>query len=455
MGRRMNLSELKAILDERRVSSGESVLNLHSHDESFHASCLPDVVVWPQATDEVSRLIVWAGQNKIPVTAWGAGTSLEGNPIPVHGGMVIDFSEMNRVIAVRPEDFQVDVQAGVIYKELNKLLARDGLLFPPDPGAAATIGGMIGNNASGIRSVRYGATKDYVMRLVVVLPDGDVIQIGNRARKSASGYNLPALFTGSEGTLGLVTEATLKVVGLPANFMAVRATFPAVIAATGTVFQIMRSGLAPAAMEFLDANVVHVLNRDRGLSLEENPTLLMEFSGYSRQGLLDEMIFVEEICRANGALSIDKGIGSDERGRLWEMRHQTYESIKRHHVGLSPLIMDVAVPLSHYSEMVEFSKHEVRDLTAYLFGHAGDGNIHVHVMDNPQDKTRWARVQEANGNIVMKALEFEGTCTGEHGIGIGKSCFMAPEHGKSLVLMKKIKALFDPENLFNPGKLFP
>jgi D-lactate dehydrogenase (cytochrome) len=452
---RINLSELKTILDDRRVSSGDSVRDLHSHDESFHASSLPDVVVWPHTTEDVRRLIVWAAQNKIPITAWGAGTSLEGNPIPVQGGMVIDFAEMNRVIAVRPEDFQVDVQAGVIYKELNKLLARDGLLFPPDPGAAATIGGMIGNNASGIRSVRYGATKDYVMRLVVVLPDGDVIQIGNRARKSASGYNLPALFTGSEGTLGLVTEATLKLVGLPANFMAVRATFPLVTAATDTVFQIMRAGLAPAAMEFLDANVVHVLNCDRGLKLEENPTLLMEFSGYSRQGLLEEMNFVEEICNANGALSIDRGIGSEERARLWEIRHQTYESIKRHHIGLSPLIMDVAVPLSRYSKMVEFSKHEVRDLTAYLFGHAGDGNIHVHVMDDPQDKKRWARVQEANGNIVMKALEFEGTCTGEHGIGIGKTRFMPTEHGDSLALMKKLKALIDPENLFNPGKFFP
>lgn len=449
-----DFSELKAILDERRVSSGESVRHLHSHDESFHTPSLPDVVVWPHTTEEVSRLVRWAKEKRVPVTAWGAGTSLEGNPIPVRGGMVMDFNEMNRIIAVRPEDFQADVQAGVIYKELNKTLARDGLFFPPDPGAAATIGGMIGNNASGIRSVRYGATKDYVMRLTVVLPDGDVISAGNRARKSSSGYNLPALFTGSEGTLGIITEATLKLAGLPVNFMAVRATFPAVLNATTTVYQIMRAGLAPAAMEFLDANVVRVLNADRSLALEENPTLLMEFSGYSRQGLAEEMAFVEEICRANGALSLDQGIGAEERARLWEIRHQTYESIKRYHTGLSPLIMDVAVPLSRYSEMVDFSKNEVRDLTAYLFGHAGDGNIHVHVMDDPQDAKRWARVEEATRSIVMKALEFEGTCTGEHGIGIGKSRFMQTEHGASLALMKRLKALLDPENLFNPGKFF-
>jgi D-lactate dehydrogenase (cytochrome) len=449
-----DFSELKAILDERRVSSGESVRHLHSHDESFHAPSLPDVVVWPHTTEEASRLVRWAKGKRVPVTAWGAGTSLEGNPIPVQGGMVMDFNEMNRIIAVRPEDFQADVQAGVIYKELNKRLARDGLFFPPDPGAAATIGGMIGNNASGIRSVRYGATKDYVMRLTVVLPDGEVIHAGNRARKSSSGYNLPALFTGSEGTLGIITEATLKLAGLPVNFMAVRATFPTVLNATTTVYQIMRAGLAPAAMEFLDANVVRVLNADRDLTLEENPTLLMEFSGYSRQGLAEEMAFVEEICQQNGALSIDRGIGAEERARLWEIRHQTYESIKRYHAGLSPLIMDVAVPLSRYSEMVDFSKNEVRDLTAYLFGHAGDGNIHVHVMDDPQDAKRWARVEEATRSIVMKALEFEGTCTGEHGIGIGKSRFMETEHGASLMLMKRLKALLDPENLFNPGKFF-
>ena len=449
-----DFSELKAILDERRVSSGESVRHLHSHDESFHTPSLPDVVVWPRTTEEVSRLVRWAREKQIPVTAWGAGTSLEGNPIPVRGGMVMDFNEMNRIIAIRAEDFQVDVQAGVIYKELNKTLARDGLFFPPDPGAAATIGGMIGNNASGIRSVRYGATKDYVMRLTVVLPDGDVIHTGNRARKSSSGYNLPALFTGSEGTLGIITEATLKLAGLPVNFMAVRATFPTILNATTTVYQIMSAGLAPAAMEFLDANVVRVLNADRDLTLEENPMLLMEFSGYSRQGLAEEMAFVEEICKANGSLSIDKGIGAEERARLWEIRHQTYESIKRYHTGLSPLIMDVAVPLSRYSEMVDFSKNEVRDLTAYLFGHAGDGNIHVHVMGDPQDAKRWARVEKATHSIVMKALEFEGTCTGEHGIGIGKSRFMQKEHGASLALMKRLKGLLDPENLFNPGKFF-
>jgi len=207
-------------------------------------------------------------------------------------------------------------------------------------------------------------------------------------------------------------------------------------------------------MEFLDANVMRVLNADRGLALDEHPTLLMEFSGYSRRGLAEEMAFVEEICREQGALTIDRGIGAEEKARLWEFRHQTYESIKRQHIGLSPLIMDVAVPLSRYSDMVEFCREEIRDLTGYLFGHAGDGNIHVHVMDEPQNPQRWARVEEATSRIVRQALAFEGTCTGEHGVGIGKIRFLEAEHGESLALMKKLKTLLDPDNLFNPGKIF-
>jgi D-lactate dehydrogenase (cytochrome) len=449
-----DITVLKALLGEDRVMTGRSVLELHSHDESFHAPSLPDVVVLTRSTEEVSTVVKWAYERGIPVTAWGAGTSLEGNPIPVNEGVVIDFQEMNKVIAVRPEDFQVDVQAGVIYKELNKMLGRHGLFFPPDPGAAATIGGMIGNNASGIRTVKYGATKDSVTRMTVVLPGGGIIHCGNRARKSSSGYNLCSLFIGSEGTLGIVTEATLKLMGLPANFMAVRVTFSAVKNATDTVFQVMNSGLSPAAMEFLDENVVKVLNIDRGLSLDERPTILMEFTGYSEDGLKAEMAFVEEICKENGCTFMEKGIGQTERARLWEVRHLTFESIKRNHTGLLPLIMDVAVPLSRYSEMVDFVKEAVTDLKAYVFGHAGDGNIHVVVMDDPSDRERWSRVEEASTVVVRKALEFEGTCTGEHGVGIGKRCFLPDEHGRSLELMRKIKALLDPQGLMNPGKFF-
>jgi len=449
-----DLGILKGIVGEGFASTGESVLQLHSHDESYHVSVLPDVVVWPHNTEEVSRVARYAFERKIPITGWGVGTSLEGNPIPVHGGIVIDFQQMQRVISIRPEDFQVDVEAGVVYKELNKSLSRHGLFFPPDPGAAASIGGMIGNNASGIRTVKYGATKDHILRLAVVLPGGDVIRVGNRARKSSSGYDLIHLFVGSEGTLGLVTEATLRLVGLPANFMALRVTFPEARNATNTVFQVMSSGFSPAAMEFMDTNVIGVLNRDRSLSMQESPTLLMEFNGFSEEGLRAELAYIQEICVENGSTYIDKGLGLAERDRLWEMRHQTFESIKRQHPGLLPLIMDVAIPLSHYNDMVAFVKREVQDLVAYVFGHAGDGNIHVIVMDLPSDRERWARVETVNRRIVEKALEFEGTCTGEHGVGIGKRGFLAAEHGKSLDLMRQIKKLVDPECLFNPEKIF-
>jgi D-lactate dehydrogenase (cytochrome) len=449
-----DLKSLRAIVGEPFVSTGESVLNLHSHDESHHAPVLPDVVVWPHDTVEVSRIAGYAFERKIPVTGWGVGTSLEGNPIPANHGIVVDFHEMQNVLAVRPEDFQVDVQAGVVYKELNNVLARHGLFFPPDPGAAATIGGMIGNNASGIRTVKYGATRDHILRLVVVLPGGEVIRIGNRARKSSSGYDLMRLFVGSEGTLGLATEATLRLAGLPENFMALRVTFPEAGNATDTVFRVMSSGFSPAAMEFLDSNVIGALNRDRDLSMEEKPTLLMEFNGFSEEGLKAEMDHIEEICRENSSTYIDKGIGRAERDRLWEMRHLTFESIKRQHPGLLPLIVDVAVPLSRYSEMVEYIKNVVQGLVAYVFGHAGDGNIHVIIMDLPSERQRWPKVEEANRRIVEKALEFEGTCTGEHGVGIGKRCFLPSEHGASLELMRRIKRLVDPEELFNPGKFF-
>jgi len=446
---------LTNIVSTERFSRGESVRYHHAHDESFHKPCLPEAVLWPGNTDEVSRIVAYAFENRIPVTPWGAGSSLEGNPIPIQGGIVLDLQQMNRILAVRPEDFQADVEAGVVYKELNRTLEMEGLFFPPDPGAAATIGGMIGNNASGIRSVKYGATRDYVMRLTVVLPDGQVIETGCRSRKSSSGYDLCRLFTGAEGTLGIVTEATLKLMGLPAAFMAVRATFPTVSDATRTVFEIMRSGLTPGAMEFLDSDIVRVLNQDRDLHLEESPTLLMEFSGYSERGLEDEMHFVSEICQENACLLLDRGIGPDERKRLWEIRHLTHESIRRAHPGLLSLSMDVAVPLSRYSELVAFIKETVADLTAYVFGHAGDGNIHVVVMDNPDDEVRWAAVEEAHHRIVRQALAFKGTCTGEHGIGLGKRGFMALEHGESLETMKKIKALLDPRGIMNPGKMFP
>jgi D-lactate dehydrogenase (cytochrome) len=450
-----DVQALCRLVGDGYVTRGDSHRELHAHDESFHETHRPDVVVWPHSTAEVQGIIRLAAERRWPVTPWGAGSSLEGNPIPVAGGLVLDLQEMNRILEVRAMDFQVDVQAGVVYKELNQRLQRHGLFFPPDPGAAATVGGMIANNASGIRTVKYGPTKDYVLRLSVVLADGRLVRVGNRARKSSSGYDLCRLFTGSEGTLGIVTEATLRLVGLPEKVMSVRAAFPAVENASQTVFEIMSSGLSPSAMEFLDGAVMGVLNRDRGLQLEERPTLLMEYHGFSEQGLQAELELVVDICNENGCVVLDRGIGLDERNRLWEMRHLTVESIKRVHPDLHLLIMDVAVPLSRYSDMVAFIGEEIRGFTAYVFGHAGDGNIHVVVMDDHHDPDRWRRVQDLNRRVVLQALDYEGTCTGEHGIGIGKREFMEREHGSGLEIMRGLKTLLDPQGILNPGKIFP
>lgn len=450
------LEFIKSIVGPERMSQGESVLDLHSKDESFHLRKKPDLVVWPLSAEEISRILKLANERRIPVTPWGAGTSLEGNPIPVKGGIVLDLQQMNRILELRAEDLQVRVEAGVIYKELNQSLSRYGLFFPPDPGASATIGGMVGNNASGIRTIKYGATKDFVLSMVVVLPSGEVIRVGTNAVKTSSGYDLCRLFVGSEGTLGVMTEVTLRLIGLPEEFMAAVAQFNFVREATDTVSQIMRSGLSPAALELLDAPTVQVVNQFKKLSLEEKPTLFIEFHGASAAGLKEELRVVEEICGENRSLRFDSGIGREERNRLWEARYGVRESIKVNNPGLHPLVIDTAVPISKYPDMVEWSQKivEKKGLKGYAFGHAGSGNLHMEILGIPEEETQWQKVREAEGEIVDFALECGGTATGEHGVGIGKKTFMKREHGESLRLMEQIKKLLDPNGIMNPGKMF-
>jgi D-lactate dehydrogenase (cytochrome) len=374
----------------------------------------------------------------------------------VEGGIVLDFQQMNRILELRTEDLQVRVEAGVIYKELNQTLSRHGLFFPPDPGASATIGGMVGNNASGIRTIKYGETKDFILSMVVVLPSGEIIHVGTNAIKTSSGYDLCRLFVGSEGTLGVVTEVTLRLIGLPAEFMAAIAQFNPIREATDTVIQIMRSGLSPAALEFLDAPTVQVVNQFKKLSLEERPTLFIEFHGASAAGLREELEMVKEICGENRSFRFDAGIGREERNRLWEARYGVRESIKVNNLGFYPLVIDTAVPISKYSDMVEWGQRivEKKGLKGYAFGHAGSGNLHMEILGIPEEKAQWQKVREAEEEIVHFALECGGTATGEHGIGIGKKKFMKKEHGESLTLMKRIKKLLDPNGIMNPGKIF-
>jgi len=450
------LEFIKGVVGSDRVSTGESVLDLHGHDESFHPSRRPEVVVWPHSAEEVSQILKMANEKRIPVTPWGAGTSLEGNPIPVEGGIVLDLQQMNHILELSEEDLQVRVEAGVIYKELNQHLARYGLFFPPDPGASAAIGGMVANNASGVRTIKYGATKDFVLNMVIVLPSGEIIRAGTRAVKSSSGYDLCRLFVGSEGTLGVVTEVTLRLVGLPAEFMATVTQFNTVREAADTVFQIMRSGLSPAALELMDGPTVQMVNQYKKLSLEEKPTLFVEFHGTSATGLREELEVVKDICTENHCLRFESGIGREERNRLWEARYAVQDAIKTINAGFSMLLIDTAVPISRYSEMVEWAQKNLdkKELKGYAFGHAGSGNLHMDILWKTGDDLERETAHRAGEEIVEFALACGGTATGEHGIGIGKRKFMKQEHGDSLNLMKQIKQLLDPNGIMNPGKMF-
>jgi D-lactate dehydrogenase (cytochrome) len=448
-----HVAELTAMLGGERVSVKNADLELHARDQSFHAAHPPDVVIWPETVEEVSTVLRFANAERIPIIAWGAGTSLEGNPLAVYGGIVMDFGRMNKIVNVRAEDFQVDVQPGVTRIDLNKALARYGLFFAPDPGANASIGGMIGNNASGIKTIRYGATKDNVMRLEVVKADGEVIHVGTRARKDSSGYDLLHLFVGSEGTLGVVTEATLKLAPLPANFSATLAAFKTIAEAMQAVVDIVGMGLSPSALEFLDVETVQLLNRDKALNLVEAPTLIVEFNGNSDD---EGLVAAKEICTEAGAINFEAASGLEARNRLWEARHHTYESIVRQHPNEAQLILDVCVPLSRYPELMLFVDEVLTEhqLVGYKFGHAGDGNLHTNICYDPSSPLSLEKVQAVNALIVQRGIEMEGTATGEHGVGIGKRKYVVQQHGPALEVMRQIKSLLDPNWILNPGKIF-
>ena len=454
---REDIEILKAMVAPDRFSTGESSRNLHSKDQSKHDPSLPDAVIWPQNSSEVVDIIRYANERLIPVTAWGAGSSLEGNPIPLRGGIVLDFSLMNRILEIRAEDFQADLEPGVIYKDLNMELRHKGLFFPPDPGANATIGGMIANNSSGTRTIRYGATKDNILRLSVVLADGELIKMGTRASKTSSGYDLIHLFVGSEGTLGIVVEATVRLVGLPAECSAAVITFPSVRAAGRAVFDIIRAGLDPASLELLGPECIELIQKEHEeLGLKALPTLFTEYHGASLSQLAEVLEMVKEICDEHGCSEFRTGLGREQRDRLFKARYELGEMIFRNHPDCSAQSLDVAVPISAYPDMITMAKDEEKGagIPAYIFSHAGDGNIHFVFAGKKGDKKEWAIIEEVNERVVNKALSLGGTATGEHGVGIGKRKFMCMEHGKGLDWMKGIKKLFDPKGILNPDKIF-
>jgi D-lactate dehydrogenase (cytochrome) len=453
------IASLERIVGPAHVSVAAADRALHSADQSAHPARLPEAVVWPATTTEVSAILRHANDHRVPVVGWGAGSSLEGNPIPLSGGIVVDFRRMNSILALHAEDFQVTVQPGLFYKDMNEALARSGLFFAPDPGANASIGGMIANNAAGTRTVRYGATRDNVLALEVVLANGDVMRTGSRSIKQSAGYDLTHLFTGSEGTLGLITEATLKLAPLPEHFSAALASFPSTELAAEAVFGIVGSGLNPAALELLDTATIQAINDAEAVGLTAAPNLLLEFHGASEATLEVEMALVRSICEDSGCQKFEAGIGREARNRLWESRHRLGELLLRSHPGQGYLITDVSVPISCYPALVTSAGQLLADLgnlSGYIFGHAGDGNMHTIVFFSRHDQEALARVQAFNDSVIGQAISLGGTCSGEHGVGIGKQKYLVLEHGQVAVeAMRRLKATFDPNRILNPGKVIP
>ena len=452
------LEALRAIVGAEGLSAGSSDRQSHSRDQSTHTAHLPDVVIWPTSTDQVRRIAAYASKTSIPLTGWGAGSSLEGNPIPVQGGIVIDFSRMNRIIEIYTEDFQVRVQPGVLYKDMNQILARHGLFFAPDPGANASIGGMIANNAAGTRTVKYGATRDNVLALEVVLASGEVLRTGSRSVKQSAGYDLTHLFTGSEGTLGLITEATLRLAPLPEHVSAAVVSFSSTQAAAQAVFEIMGAGLGPAALELISTNAVTALNQAEGFQLDEAPNLFLEFHSASASSLADTLHMAEAICRELGCQTYKSGLGHEARTQLWRARHRMAEILIRAHPGLAYLITDVGVPISQYPVLVSQAEEALQALylmDGSIVGHAGDGNMHTTLFfdDSPEPR---ALAERFSDQLVEHAIRLGGTCTGEHGVGIGKRKYLSREYGESAVqTMQQIKRLLDPKGILNPGKVLP
>lgn len=448
------VDDLTALLSPEQVSTTLADLELASRDESSCPPILPDVVVWPLTTDEVSRVVRHAYTHSVPLTARGAGSSLEGNPIPVRGGIVLDLSRMNNVLAVHTEDLQVRVQPGIVYNRLNDQLKPYGLFFPPSPGGSsdvATIGGMVANNASGIYSVKYGGTRDHVKAATIVTGTGTVLQLGTRCRKTSSGYHLLGLLVGSEGTLAIATELTLSLAGLPQGKKQGAFTFPSEKAAVTAIATMMRYGVDLAAVEFLDRRSVAALNRFQGFGLEERPSLFIEVHG--APGSVDEVFATARaVCAEHdGTLITLPGYRNP-----WEIRHFTTRAIQAVNPQAKTIRTDMGFPISCLPEVVEQSYAIAGryDTVLHTFGHAGLGILHALLREDPADTARWAAANQAKDEIVAFVLSIGGTASGEHGLGLGSRKYAQQEHGTALELMKGIKQLFDPKSILNPGKIW-
>ncbi len=454
-------SFLETLPIEGSVSFGISARENHSTDwtaEVTGTGVTPDAVVWPESTTDVSTILAAANERGVPVTPYAAGTSLEGNPVPLFEGISMDMIKLNDVLEIRPDDLQIDVEPGVMGTTVDETAAEYGLFFPPMPSSAdlSTIGGMIVNDASGKKTVKYGEVADWVLELEVVLADGTVIETGSKAVKTSSGYNLKELIVGSEGTLGIVTRATLELAGRPEQIKGGRAVFESVDDAATAVFDSVRSGVDTAKIELVDPLAADMANRYLDTGLPDGPMLFFEF--HANHGIDEEVEFFRTVLESHHVETFE--VASDDRmDELWRARDELAFAIQEYEPELSMRHPgDVTVPISRYPEIIRYAKSlsEANDLLLPCFGHAGDGNLHYAALVDPDDESMVQLAEEIYGDIVKKALEYGGTATGEHGIGMGKRRFLKSEHGPAAVqLMLEIKDAFDPEGILNPGKIFP
>ena len=438
-----------------RASRGAAVLAAHGASESYHAAHPPDIVVFPQSTAEVATIVAICGEHGAPIVPWGAGTSLEGNAAAVRGGVCIDFAQMNRVLAINAEDLDCRVQPGITRKRLNADLRDTGLFFPIDPGADASIGGMTSTRGSGTMAVRYGTMRDNVMALEVVLADGRVIRTSRRAKKSAAGYDLTRLFIGAEGTLGVITEVTLRLHPVPEAISAVVCPFGAFDGAVATAIAVIQSGIPVARIELLDEVMIRGVNSYAKLGIVEAPTLFLEFHG-TPAAVAEQAEAVRGIAQEHGALGYDSATRTEDRNRLWTARDNTLYAGTGLRPGSKALITDVCVPVSRLAECLVATKRDIAasGLIAPIVGHVGDGNFHTLILVDPAAPDEIARAQALHERMVARALDLDGTSTGEHGIGTGKIAFLERELGGAVDVMRTIKRALDPNGLMNPGKIF-
>lgn len=444
---------LRELLGDR-LDTTPTALDLHGRDESWHAPVPPHGVAFARSTEDVVRVVQCCAEQGLPIIPFGAGTSLEGHVLPFEGGLSLDLSQMNRILAVRPEDLDATVEAGVTRHQLNRQLADQGLFFPVDPGADATFGGMAATRASGTNAVRYGTMRENVVQLQVVLADGRVITTGRRVRKSSTGYDLTHLFVGSEGTLGVITEVTVRLYGLPDSISSAVVGFGSLDQAVRTAMETIQSGIPVARIELLDDVMVDAVNRYAGSEHAVQPTLFLEFHG-SEASVQEQAKDVGEIAAQHGGSDFRWAVGGEARDTLWHARHHAYYAALGLRPGSRGWSTDVCVPISRLADCIEATRHDLQAsfLPAPLVGHVGDGNFHLIILFEPDKENERQEAQRLNERLVRRALEMGGTCSGEHGVGVGKRSFLDEEHGPALDVMRQLKTALDPQGVFNPGKL--